>query len=109
MGKLTKKMCNFNPMNKQKYTEAEFQALLTEHNLDWSVRENGVEKSFIFDNFLAAFQFMGKIAIVAEKLNHHPEWTNVYNKVFIRFTTHDAGGLTQNDLDMVREIGSISH
>ncbi|MDG1347307.1 MAG: 4a-hydroxytetrahydrobiopterin dehydratase [Crocinitomicaceae bacterium] len=94
-------------MNKQKYTEVEFKELLTEHNLDWSVRENGVERSFIFANFIEAFQFMGEIAIVAEKFNHHPEWTNVYNKVFIRFTTHDAGGLTQNDLDIILEIESI--
>ena len=94
-------------MSKQKYTEVEFAALLTNHNLDWSVRENGVEKSFVFANFIEAFQFMGKIAVFAEKLNHHPEWTNVYNKVFIRFTTHDAGGLTQNDLDIILEIEKI--
>lgn len=62
------------------FTEEEFQSLLTEQKLNWSIRENGVEKSMVFNDFISAFQFMGKIAVIAEGQNHHPEWTNIYNK-----------------------------
>jgi 4a-hydroxytetrahydrobiopterin dehydratase len=58
----------------------------------------GIEKEFKFKDFNAAFGFMGRVALHAEKLNHHPEWTNVYNKVAVRLTTHDAGGLTEKDI-----------
>ena len=66
----------------------------------WSLCDDGraIEKEFTFQGFNAAFGFMSRVALAAERANHHPEWSNVYNRVQIRWTTHSAGGLT--DLDM---------
>ena len=66
----------------------------------WSLCDDGraIEKEFTFKGFNAAFGFMSRVALAAERANHHPEWSNVYNRVQIRWTTHSAGGLT--DLDM---------
>ncbi|RYH68053.1 MAG: 4a-hydroxytetrahydrobiopterin dehydratase [Alcaligenaceae bacterium] len=61
-----------------------------------------IYKEFCFDDFVQAFGFMAQIAMHAERLNHHPEWANVYNRVSVTLTTHDAGGLTANDLDMAQ-------
>lgn len=61
---------------------------------------DAIVKSFRFKNFSAAFGFMTRVALLAEKMDHHPEWFNVYNRVEVTLSTHDAGGLTQNDIDM---------
>jgi 4a-hydroxytetrahydrobiopterin dehydratase len=61
-----------------------------------------IAKSFRFADFNAAFAFMTRVAMTAEKLDHHPEWSNVYNRVDVVLTTHDAGGLTELDLQMAR-------
>ncbi|HEU0199289.1 MAG TPA: 4a-hydroxytetrahydrobiopterin dehydratase [Burkholderiaceae bacterium] len=61
-----------------------------------------ITRSFAFKDFTQAFAFMTQIALVAEKRDHHPEWSNVYNKVEMTLTTHDAGGLTQRDIDLAR-------
>jgi 4a-hydroxytetrahydrobiopterin dehydratase len=72
---------------------------------DWQLDSQriGITREYTFADFLTAFDFMAKMATVAEARNHHPEWTNVYNRVRITWTTHDAGGLTLNDIDMARE------
>ncbi|MYM30705.1 4a-hydroxytetrahydrobiopterin dehydratase [Duganella sp. CY15W] len=59
-----------------------------------------ISREFVFADFVEAFAFMSAVALQSEKRNHHPEWSNVYNKVRITWTTHDASGLTQNDFDM---------
>ena len=64
-------------------------------------------KSFKFNNFNAAFGFMTRVALLAEKLDHHPEWSNVWNKVDITLTSHDAGGLTQRDAQMAAAIDGL--
>ena len=64
-------------------------------------------KSFKFKDFSAAFGFMTRVALAAEKLDHHPEWFNVYNKVRLRLTTHDAGGISVRDVEMARFIGTV--
>lgn len=73
----------------------------------WTFKEDGIEKQFEFKHFIEAFGFMSQVAILAEKANHHPEWFNVYNKVQIRLSTHDAGGLTDKDFDLATEIESL--
>jgi 4a-hydroxytetrahydrobiopterin dehydratase len=61
-----------------------------------------ITRSFRFDDFAQAFGFMAEMATVSERMNHHPEWFNVYNRVDVTLTTHDAGGLSQRDIDWAR-------
>jgi 4a-hydroxytetrahydrobiopterin dehydratase len=70
----------------------------------WTFRDGGIEKSFVFRDFVDAFGFMTRVAIEAEKLNHHPEWSNVWNKVHMRLRTHDAGGVTDLDFKLAEII-----
>jgi 4a-hydroxytetrahydrobiopterin dehydratase len=70
----------------------------------YDVEAQGVRRSFSFPDFGTAFGFMSHVAILAEKADHHPEWFNVYNRVDILLTTHDAGGLSQRDIDLAKKI-----
>ena len=63
-----------------------------------------VTEPFVFNDFVAAFSFMSASALVAERMNHHPEWFNVYNKVEVTLTTHDAGGLTELDFSLAEKM-----
>ncbi len=74
----------------------------------WIFKHKGIEKSFQFKDFVQAFGFMSSVAMLAERANHHPEWVNVYNKVDIRLSTHDAGGLTDKDFDLARQIEELN-
>ena len=65
---------------------------------------NAITKQFIFDDFISAFEWMTSIAFYAEKKNHHPEWFNVYNKVNVILTTHDAGGVSLLDIDLAKKM-----
>jgi len=74
----------------------------------WREENNKLIKSFEFGNFLEAFAFMTKVAILAEKQNHHPFWTNVYNKVEIHLNTHDAGDIvTEKDHKLAKSIDAL--
>ena len=68
---------------------------------------DGISRRFVFGDFVAAFGFMTRVAILAEKADHHPEWSNVYNRVDIVLTTHDAGGLSQRDIDLAQAIDGL--
>ena len=70
----------------------------------WSLVEDGtaIEAEFSFKGFNAAFGFMTRVALAAERQNHHPEWSNVYNRVTIRWTTHSEGGMTELDVKLAR-------
>jgi 4a-hydroxytetrahydrobiopterin dehydratase len=74
----------------------------------WSVVNGKLHKEFIFKDFIEAFGFMTTAALHIEKMNHHPEWFNVYNKIKIDLVTHDAGGITQNDVNLARTLNSLS-
>jgi 4a-hydroxytetrahydrobiopterin dehydratase len=65
---------------------------------------DAIAKEFRFADFNQAFAFMTQIALKAERMDHHPEWSNVYNKVEVTLSTHDAGGVTQNDIDMATAL-----
>ena len=66
----------------------------------WSLENGKLHREFTFANFIEAFGFMTQSALVAEKMDHHPEWSNVYNRVVVDLTTHDAGGLTELDFEL---------
>lgn len=86
-------------------SQAEVEALL--HDCpEWRLRSDGqaIERTFTFGDFNAAFGFMTRVALYADKADHHPEWANVYNRLEITLTTHDAGGLSARDAAMARAI-----
>lgn len=68
---------------------------------------DGITRTFKFTDFAEAFGFMTRVAILAEKADHHPEWSNVYNRVEILLTTHDAGGLSRRDIDLATLIDAM--
>lgn len=70
----------------------------------WDVVNGKLHKDYTFDDFVDAFGFMCKAAIHIEKMNHHPEWFNVYNKISVDLMTHDAGGITQNDIFLAKTL-----
>jgi 4a-hydroxytetrahydrobiopterin dehydratase len=76
---------------------------------EWSLRDDklAIVRRFKFADFGQAFAFMTRVALIAEKRDHHPEWSNVYNWVEITLTTHDAGGLSQRDVDMAGAIDGL--
>ncbi|HTM94689.1 MAG TPA: 4a-hydroxytetrahydrobiopterin dehydratase [Croceibacterium sp.] len=76
---------------------------------DWSLRADGlaIERKFKFADFNEAFRFMTRVALLADKQDHHPEWSNVYNRVEITLTTHDAGGLSLRDVAMAKAIDAL--
>lgn len=73
----------------------------------WSVVNDKLHREIQFDSFNQAFGFMTMAAMEIEKMNHHPEWFNVYNKLVIELTTHDAGGITSNDINLARILNSL--
>jgi len=74
----------------------------------WSVKGDKIAKNYVFKNFEDAFAFMERCALEIEKLNHHPEWRNVYNKVDVELTTHDAGGVTKKDIELAGIMDRIA-
>lgn len=76
---------------------------------DWDYDDgrDAIAREFIFDDFNQAFGFMTQVALLAEKADHHPEWSNVYNRVTILLTTHDAGGLSARDIEMAEAIEEL--
>jgi len=74
----------------------------------WSVKDEKLHKDFEFGDFNEAFGFMTRAAMHIEKMNHHPEWLNVYNKLTVDLTTHDAGGITENDINLAKILNSLA-
>ena len=88
------------------------QSALTELNNivqdPWEIRNDKLYKQFVLADFVSAFGFMTSVAILAEKQNHHPEWFNVYKKVIIELTTHEAGGISDKDFELARAIEKLA-
>jgi 4a-hydroxytetrahydrobiopterin dehydratase len=74
----------------------------------WTVHGVAIRKKYVFKNFEDAFAFMTRCALEIEKLDHHPEWFNVYNKITVDLSTHSAGGVTEKDLGLARIMDSIA-
>ena len=73
----------------------------------WRFDGNAIKCDLTFRNFTSAFSFMTAVALEAEKMDHHPDWSNVYNKVSIALSTHSASGITQNDIDLATRIDNV--
>ena len=73
----------------------------------WEINDGQIQKEFKFSNFIEAFSFMTKIALICEKYNHHPNWENVYSRVIISLSTHDLGGITNLDQTLALEINKV--
>lgn len=92
----------------EKLDDAERAIALANLPLWSSVSEpDGIVRSFTFGSFVEAFGFMSRVALLAEKADHHPEWSNVYNRVEIVLTTHDAGGLSARDTALATQIDAL--
>ena len=78
-----------------------------EKNPSWIIDNKTIMKEFKFENFIEAFGFMSKVALLSEKIDHHPDWQNIYNKVKINLTTHDKGGITTNDIKLAEAIDKL--
>ena len=74
----------------------------------WSVKDGKLHRQLQFASFVEAFGFMSSVALVAEAAGHHPEWFNVYNRVTIDLTTHDAGGITTKDVELARRVNTLA-
>lgn len=77
-------------------------------NWSYDAKRDAIGREFSFKDFPAAFAFMTRVAFAAEKAGHHPEWSNVYNKVRVSLTTHDAGGLSRKDFDLAEIIDALA-
>jgi 4a-hydroxytetrahydrobiopterin dehydratase len=73
----------------------------------WELKDGKLHKAYKFKNFIEAFGFMTKVALEAEKMNHHPEWFNVYNRVVVDLTTHDAGGISDLDIALAKKFDAL--
>ena len=87
--------------------EQEIQTKMDEIVTSWVLKGKYIHREFIFKNFIQAFSFMTSVAMIAEKVDHHPNWKNVYSKVNIALSTHDADGLTNKDFQLAKEIDLI--
>lgn len=91
----------------EKLTGAKLEAELA--NLSgWAVKNGKLHKQFEFSSFIEAFGFMASVALVAESINHHPEWFNVYNRVTMDLTTHDAGGISVIDFELAKKVDKLA-
>jgi 4a-hydroxytetrahydrobiopterin dehydratase len=88
-------------------SKQEIQDRMKEIDVLWVVEGKFIHREIIFKNFVEAFSFMTAVAIIAEKSDHHPNWKNVYNKVTIDLSTHDADGITKKDFQLAKGIDQI--
>jgi len=90
-----------------KLSEGEITERLTKLS-GWAVQNGKLHREYKFADFVAAFGFMASAALVAERMNHHPEWFNVYNKVSVDLTTHDAGGISAHDFELAAAMDRLA-
>ena len=88
-------------------TDEEIRAGMKQLDADWRLEEGKLHRTYVFGDFVEAFGFMTRAAIHAEKMNHHPEWSNVYKRVDVFLTTHEAGGITQRDFALAAAFDTL--
>ena len=93
--------------SRSKLTEAEIHSALKDLK-DWTLSQGKLHREYKFADFVHAFGFMATSAIAIEKMNHHPEWFNVYNKVIVDLTTHDAGDVTAKDVELAKLLDGFA-
>ncbi|MEQ9322387.1 MAG: 4a-hydroxytetrahydrobiopterin dehydratase [Polyangiaceae bacterium] len=91
----------------QKLTDEQVQSKLAEHP-EWTIADGKLHRELKFADFNQAFGFMARVALVAESMNHHPEWFNVYSTVRIDLATHDAGGITELDFQLAAKVDELA-
>jgi 4a-hydroxytetrahydrobiopterin dehydratase len=91
----------------QDVIDVSLKSLNSDSEKSWEVKDGKLYKKFKFKSFVSAFGFMTQVAIIAERANHHPEWSNVYNKVEIYLTTHVAKGISKRDFELAQEIEKL--
>ena len=94
-------------MTQSTASETEIQKAVAELG-SWSVLAGKLHREYRFRDFVQAFGFMAQVALLAERAAHHPEWFNVYNKVVVDLTTHEAQGITHKDFDLAREMERVA-
>lgn len=92
----------------KKLTSEEIQGSIADLHQDWSIVDQKLSREFKFQNFIEAFAFMSGSALHAEKMNHHPEWFNVYHKVSVQLTTHDVGGISYKDFLLAQKMDALA-
>ncbi len=92
-----------------KFNDQQIQEKMQDLDSEWKIKGDFISKEIQFKDFIQAFAFMTSVAMVAEKMNHHPNWGNVYNNVNISLSTHSAGGLTDKDFSLAKEIDQIQN
>lgn len=95
-----------NPLNLNQL-QKHLDALNQDTEQEWSIIGGKLHKTFTFKNFIDAFGFMTRAAIHAEKINHHPEWSNVYNRVAVDLITHESGGITELDFQLAKKMDAL--
>lgn len=97
-------------MNEKLTTDERTEALEALQKTGWEEVDgrDAITKTFEFRNFVRAFGWMSSVALAAEKMNHHPEWSNTYNKVTVTLTTHDADGLTGKDIRLAKKMDNFA-
>lgn len=87
--------------------ETQLQGILQTSLPGWEYSINFISREFKFRSFIDAFGFMSSVALEAEKMDHHPDWTNVYNRVAVKLSTHSAGGVTEKDIELAKKMEKI--
>lgn len=99
-------------MGRQALKDEEIQLKLSELNKgadgEWGLEGGKLARTFQFDDFVGAFGFMSQVALVAERMNHHPEWFNVYRTVRVDLTTHDVGGISDSDFELASAMNALA-
>lgn len=90
-----------------KASTARIQVFIAQHDR-WVVKDEKLHREFVFEDFIQAFGFMTEVALHAQSSNHHPEWSNVYKQVVVDLTTHEAGGITEKDFKLAKQMDQIA-